>query len=78
MITQFILFVEEAEITPNNTMGTAGDGSQMATHADGYARSGGLNGEFGNSLTPKGDHKAGTYKKKRTKKRRFIKNIIIK
>ncbi len=76
MIKLYSVFVESVEMTAGNTTGAGGDASPMG--GQGYQRSGGLNGEFGNTFTPKSQSRTGTYKHRKIKKRRFIKNINIK
>ena len=73
MIIRFKQFNEAAEITPNNTTGSAGDTSSTMGH-DGYMRSGN-DGNFGIQLTPKGSEKITSYKYGKTKRKVFRKNI---
>lgn len=77
MITKYKLFLEDAEMTQCNTTGNAGDGAGMGGQGQGqaYQRSGGLNGDFGNTFAPKSPKRDGAYKHKKFKKRRFVKNI---
>jgi len=74
MITNFKLFIESVEVTPNNTSGSAGDTSSTRDQG-GYLVSGN-DGNPGIQFIPKGvDDISKSYKdKKRKYKRYFRKN----
>ncbi len=73
MITNFKLFIESVEITPNNTSGTAGDTSSTRDMG-GFLQSGN-DGQPGIQFTPKGQNtKSKSYKYGKKKKKEFKKN----
>jgi len=77
MITNFKLFIESVEVTPNNTSGSAGDTS--STRDQGGFLVTGNDGNPGIQFTPRGqDTKSKSYKYKKRKKKEFRKNKIHK
>lgn len=73
MIVKFETFInEDAEVTPNNTSGTAGDTSSTRDQA-GFLTTGN-DGNFGIQFTPRGEKSIGTYKARKPKQKVFRKN----
>ena len=68
MIIKFKIF--ENEITDNNTTGRVGDTINLK---DGYFKSGN-DGDFGTTFTHKGEPKNKSYKNRKSKDKKFIKN----